>query len=125
MCVWQTLLLAWRRRLAALHPPQCLALPQAQAQRRSTRVRHMETHQELPRCPDPLAHSVPQLYHELMPVPRGDHPRPALAPDDPEREVASGRPPLIIATALPQRGESQREIRAPPALRIKRLPRKP
>ena len=85
----------------------------------------MQTHQELPRCPDPLARSVPQLYHELVPVLRGDHPRPALAPEDPEREVASGRPPLIIATALPQRGESQREILAPLAHRIKRLPRKP
>ena len=60
-----------------------------------------------------------------MLVLRGDHPRPALAPDDPEREVASGRPPLIIATALPQRGESQREIRAPPAQNIERLLRKP
>ena len=85
----------------------------------------MQTHQELPRCPDPLARSVPQLYHELMLVLRGDHPRPALAPDDPEREVASGRPPLIIATALPQRGESQREIRTPHARRIKRLRRQP
>ena len=60
-----------------------------------------------------------------MLVLRGDHPRPALAPDNPEREVASGRPPLIIATALPQRGESQRDIRAPLAHRIKRLPRNP
>ena len=60
-----------------------------------------------------------------MPVLRRDHIRPDRAPDDPEREVAIGRPPLIIATALPQRGECQREIRAPLAHRIKRLPRNP
>ena len=58
-----------------------------------------------------------------MPVLRGDHPRPDLALDDPECEVAIGRQPLIIATALPQRGESQREILAPLAHRIKRIPR--
>ena len=60
-----------------------------------------------------------------MPVLRGDHLRPDRAPDDPETKVAIGRPPLILATALPQRGECQREIRAPLAHRIKRLPRKP
>ena len=60
-----------------------------------------------------------------MPVLRGDHLRPGRAPDDPETEVAIGRPPLILATALPQRGECRREIRAPLAHRIKRLPRNP
>ena len=60
-----------------------------------------------------------------MPVLRGDHLRPDRAPDDPETEVAIGRPPLILATALPQGGECRREIRAPLAHRIKRLPRNP
>ena len=60
-----------------------------------------------------------------MLVLRGDHLRPDRAPDDPETKVAIGRPPLIIATALPQCGESQREIRAPPARRINRLLRQP
>ena len=32
-----------------------------------------------------------------MPVLRGDHLRPDRAPDDPETEVAIGRPPLISA----------------------------
>ena len=125
MCVWQNILLAWRRRLAPPDPQKCLALPQAQAQRRSTLARQMQTHQELPRRPDPLARNVPQLRHERMPVLRGDNSRPGLAREDPELEVASGRPPHILATALPQRGESQREIRAPPAQNIERLPRRP
>ena len=85
----------------------------------------MQTHQELPRRPDPLARSVPQIRHERMLVLRGDNSRPGLAREDPELEVASGRPPHILATALPQRGEPQREIRAPPAQNIERLMRKP
>ena len=60
-----------------------------------------------------------------MPVLRGDHLRPDRALDDPERKVAMGRPPLILATALPPRAECRREIRAPLAHRIKRLPRNP
>ena len=60
-----------------------------------------------------------------MLVLRGDHLRPDRAPDEPETKVAIGRPPLIIATAVPQRGECRREIRAPLAHRIKRLPRNP
>ena len=63
----------------------------------------MQTHQELPRRPDPLARSVPQLNNARMIVLRGDHFRPALAKEDPELEVANGRPPRILATALPQR----------------------
>ena len=85
----------------------------------------MQTHQELPRRPDPLARNVPQLRHERMLVLRRDKSRTGLAREDPELEVASGRPPHILATALPQRGESQREIRAPPAQNIERLLRKP
>ena len=85
----------------------------------------MQTHQELPRRPDPLAHNVLQLHDEHMLVLRGDRSRLALAGGDPELEVASGRPPHILATALPQRGESQREIRAPPAQNIGRLLRNP
>ena len=85
----------------------------------------MQTHQELPGRADPLARNVPQLHHERMLVLRGDHPRPGMDPEDPELEVANGRPPHIRVTALPQRVESQREIRAPPAHRIERLPRKP
>jgi hypothetical protein len=60
-----------------------------------------------------------------MLVLRRDHPRPDRAVDDPESKVAIGRPPLIIATALPPCAECRREIRAPLAHRIKRLPRNP
>ena len=60
-----------------------------------------------------------------MPVLRGDHLRPDRALDDPDAKVAIGRPPLILATALPQRGECRRETRAPLAYRIKRFPRNP